>query len=206
MGGEQGPPTTSRGRAKAARRAEILAAAARLMARSGFAGVRLEDIGAAVGISGPAMYRHFESKSALLDEMLVDISERLLAGAQEAVAAGGSADEVLTRLVDFHIEVLVTKPDLITVQDRDLSSLTPAANHRVRLLQRRYVELWVDVVLDCAEGGELPRMDRDEARVRVHAMFGLLNSSPMLPPFPAAALRALLAGMARAALGAQPAD
>ena len=135
------------------------------------------------------MYRHFESKSALLDEMLVDISERLLAGAHDAIAAGGPAGEVLVRLIDFHIDVLVTKPDLITVQDRDLSSLTPAANHRVRLLQRRYVELWVDVVLDCADTGELPRIGRDEARVRVHAMFGLLNSSPMLPPFPAAALR-----------------
>ena len=168
MDGEDGSPTTPRGRAKAARRAEILAAAARLMARSGFAGVRLEDIGAAVGISGPAMYRHFESKSALLDEMLVDISERLLAGAHDAIAAGGPAGEVLVRLIDFHIDVLVTKPDLITVQDRDLSSLTPAANHRVRLLQRRFgpltqsrrdqiagasveqIDQWTDRLLDAA--------------------------------------------------------
>ena len=72
--------------------------------------------------------------------------------------------------------------------------------------QEHYVELWVDVVLDCADTGELPRIGRDEARVRVHAMFGLLNSSPMLPPFPAAALRALLAAMARAALGVRLVD
>ncbi|NNG96529.1 TetR/AcrR family transcriptional regulator [Gordonia araii] len=196
-------PITSRGRAKAARRAEILAAAARLMAKSGFTGVRLEDIGAAVGISGPAMYRHFESKSALLDEMLVDISERLLSGGEAAIAEGGTGIDILRRLIDFHIDVLVTKPDLITVQDRDLSSLTSEANHRVRLLQRRYVERWVDVVLDCAAVGELPDVSRDEARVRVHAMFGLLNSSPMLPAFPAAQLRRLLTAMALAALGAR---
>ena len=41
---------------------------------------------------------------------------------------------------------------------------------------------------------------RDEARVRVHAMFGLLNSSPRLPEFDPCRLRRLLAAMALAAL------
>lgn len=189
-------PTTSRGRAKAARRAEILAAAARLMAGGGFAAVRLEDIGAAVGISGPAMYRHFSSKSDLLDQMLVEISERLLAGGEGAIAAGGSDAEVLERLIDVHIEVLVTKPDLITVQDRNLNLLSERARHAVRSLQRRYVERWVDVLVD-----EDPQ-PRDQARVRVHAVFGLLNSSPRLPAYPADQLRALLAAMAWSALHA----
>ncbi len=189
-------PTTSRGRAKAARRAEILAAAARLMAGGGFAAVRLEDIGAAVGISGPAMYRHFSSKSDLLDQMLVEISERLLAGGEGAIAAGGSDAEVLERLIDVHIEVLVTKPDLITVQDRNLNLLSERARHAVRSLQRRYVERWVDVLVD-----EDPQ-PRDQARVRVHAVFGLLNSSPRLPAYPADQLRALLTAMAWSALHA----
>ncbi|GAB3900977.1 hypothetical protein GCM10027612_63580 [Microbispora bryophytorum subsp. camponoti] len=59
------------------RRAEILEAAAGLFAARGFHGVSIEDIGAAVGISGPALYRHFSGKEALLTEMLLDISERL---------------------------------------------------------------------------------------------------------------------------------
>lgn len=59
------------------RRAEILEAAADLFAARGFHGVSIEDIGAAVGVSGPALYRHFSGKEALLTEMLLDISERL---------------------------------------------------------------------------------------------------------------------------------
>ncbi|MFC0316452.1 TetR/AcrR family transcriptional regulator [Gordonia phosphorivorans] len=192
-------PTTRRGQAKAARRVELLAAAARQMAARGFAGVRLEDIGAEVGVSGPAMYRHFASKNDVLDQLLLDISERLYAGGTEVIARGGPPSQVLSNLVEFHIDVLVTKPDLIAIQDRDLGSLTPEANHRVRSLQRRYVESWVQV-LQAAADAEGRALVEAEARVRVHAGFGLLNSSPRLPAFDEDALRRLLSRMALSAL------
>lgn len=196
---------TSRSQAKAARRAELLTAAAAQMAERGFAAVRLEDIAAQAGISGPAMYRHFASKTDILDTLLREISERLYEGGNEVCGRGLDPSATLSELIEFHIEVLVSRPDVIVVQDRDLSSLTPEANHQVRLLQRRYVERWVDVVEDCAADGRLPPMSRDEARVRVHAMFGLLNSSPRLPAFSAARLRPLLTAMALAALAADAA-
>ena len=151
------------------------------------------------------MYRHFSSKTELLDEMLIDISQRLHDGGSEVADRGGSPAETLVALIGFHIDVLVTRPDLITVQDRDLPSMTPDANHRVRLLQRRYVERWVDVLLAVVDenGGTL---DREEARVRVHAMFGLLNSSPRLPAFDQHGLRRLLTAMALAALRCEVPD
>ncbi|MBM7367437.1 TetR/AcrR family transcriptional regulator [Gordonia hydrophobica] len=192
-------PATRRDQAKAARRVEILAAAARQFASRGYQGVRLEDIGAAVGISGPAMYRHFASKTALLDTILVDISEQLYDGGSAAAGSPGSPDDRLHKLIEFHIDVLVTRPDLISVQDRDLFSLSDDARYRVRSLQRRYVEEWVRVLCErAAERGT--DLEAVEARVRIHAMFGLLNSSPRLPAFPPERLRALLIGMALGAL------
>jgi AcrR family transcriptional regulator len=71
----------------ASRREQILAVAAELFAQRGFHGVSIADLGAAVGVSGPALYRHFPGKEALLAEMLVGISEHLLAGGKERVAA-----------------------------------------------------------------------------------------------------------------------
>ena len=65
------------------RRAQILAVAAELFAKHGYHGVSIADLGAAVGVSGPALYRHFEGKDALLAEMLISISEHLLTGGQE---------------------------------------------------------------------------------------------------------------------------
>ena len=61
---------------------QLIAAAERLVAERGFLAVRLEDIGSAAGVSGPAIYRHFPNKEALLVELLVGISTRLLAGGE----------------------------------------------------------------------------------------------------------------------------
>ncbi|WP_319950180.1 helix-turn-helix domain-containing protein, partial [Klebsiella pneumoniae] len=77
---------TRREQLKAQRRQQLLEAGARLIADRGFPGVRLDDLGAAAGISGPAVYRHFPSKEALLVELLVGVSQRLLAGGEAVVA------------------------------------------------------------------------------------------------------------------------
>src|ERR1700742_3779558 len=103
---------------KASRREQILAAAAELFAHHGFHGVGIDDIGAAVGISGPALYRHFRSKDAILGEMLNSISEYLLAGGQRTVAAAADPDDALGELIRFHVDFALDNPALITVQER----------------------------------------------------------------------------------------
>ena len=60
------------------RREQILDTAAALFAERGFHGVSIADLGAACGVSGPALYKHFRGKQAILSEMLVSISEELL--------------------------------------------------------------------------------------------------------------------------------
>lgn len=155
------------------RREQILAVAAQLFARRGFHGVSIADLGAAVGVSGPALYRHFPSKEALLAEMLVGISEHLLAGGQERAAASTDPHEVLAALVDFQAEFALREPELIVVQDRDLANLPSGTRRRVRLLQRTYVEIWVDTLRRAHPGLTVPA-----ARVAAHGAFGLLNSTP----------------------------
>ncbi|WP_309491653.1 helix-turn-helix domain-containing protein [Microbacterium sp. Se5.02b] len=80
-------PVTARDRAKAERSDAILHAAARLFAARGYSGVSLEDIGTAVGVSGPAVYRHFAGKQALLGAVLIKVSEDLVSGGRRVAAA-----------------------------------------------------------------------------------------------------------------------
>ncbi|GAA3823447.1 MULTISPECIES: TetR/AcrR family transcriptional regulator [Amycolatopsis] len=158
---------------KATRREEILSAAAELFARHGFHGVGIDDIGAAVGISGPALYRHFRSKDAMLGEMLNSISHYLLDGGTARVDATADPQQALAELVEFHVDFALTHPSLITVQERNLANLTDADRKQVRALQRRYVEIWVKVIRDA-----VPGVGERQARSAAHAVFGLINSTP----------------------------
>lgn len=179
------------------RREQILDRAAELFAERGFHGVSVDDVGAACGISGPALYRHFAAKDAMLAEMLVDISERLLAEARVRVGAAGGAEQALAALVDWHVDFAITHQALIVVQDRDWSSLTPTARDRVRHLQGAYIQLWVDQLVAVRDG-----LERRRAQAQVQAVFGLLNSTPRSSRLPERQMRALLADMAAAALRA----
>lgn len=158
---------------KANRREQILTAAAELFAHHGFHGVGIDDIGAAVGISGPALYRHFRSKDAILGEMLNSISRYLLDGGTARSSQPGEPADVLDALVRFHVDFALEHPALITVQERNLANLTDADRRQVRALQRQYVEIWVRAISDA-----IPGIAERPARSAAHAVFGLINSTP----------------------------
>ncbi|HUG51404.1 MAG TPA: TetR/AcrR family transcriptional regulator, partial [Terrimesophilobacter sp.] len=160
-------------RAKANRREALLTAAARLFAERGYNGVSLEELGAAAGVSGPAVYRHFDGKQALLGALLVGVSENLSSGGQAVVTAASDDAAALRALVQFHVDFALSNPDVIRVQGQDLGNLAEDDRHAVRALQRTYVELWVEVL-----GRLHPGVDTASLRIRAHAAFGLINSTP----------------------------
>jgi AcrR family transcriptional regulator len=157
----------------------------------------VHEIGAAAGISGPGIYRHFAGKEALLGAVLVAVSERLLAGGRERRDAAASPGEALAALVDFHVAFALDHPELITVQDREFAHLTEDDRRRVRRLQRAYVEIWVAAL--CASS---PGLGEGPARAAVHATFGLLNSTPHSVARDAPDRGAMAALLRRLALGA----
>jgi AcrR family transcriptional regulator len=177
------------------RRDQILDTAAELFAARGFHGVSVTEIGRACGISGPALYKHFESKDAVLAAMLVGISERLLDEGRDRVARAPDARSALDSLVAWHIDFALRHRALIVVQDRDWQSLPSTARERVRMLQREYVDVWA---------GQLRRLHRglhtDRARAMAHAAFGLINSTPHSGLIPDEAMRVVLHRMAMGAL------
>ena len=177
------------------RREQILAVSARLFAERGFHGVSVHDIGAACGISGPALYRHFAGKDDLLAQSLTAISERHVAEANHRVQANSNPTEALDSLIKWHIDFAVTHPELIVIQDREWSNLTEGAQRRVRELQLTYIDSWVSVLRQLRRD-----IDAAEARAAIQAMFGLLNSTPHSARISEERMRQLLTRMARSAL------
>ncbi|MET8122789.1 TetR/AcrR family transcriptional regulator [Micromonospora sp. NPDC005189] len=170
----------ARGAAGAGRRRsrkdEILEIAVGLFATRGYHGVSMDDIGAAAGVTGPALYHHFAGKEAMLAAALIPVSEGLLAGGRErAVGHPDDPRGVLESLIDFHVEFALANPAVIALHLHELDRLPEEPRRRIRRLQRLYVEEWVTVLTALHPG-----MPDGEARVLAHAAFGLMNSTPFL--------------------------
>jgi AcrR family transcriptional regulator len=192
-------PTTARDRAKAERSDAILHEAARLFAARGYNGVSLEDIGAAVGVSGPAVYRHFAGKQALLGAVLIKVSNDLVDGGIRVAGASGQPEERMRALIRFHVEFALGNADVIRVQDRDVAHLSDEDRAAVRRLQRTYIDVWIAAL------APLLAATPEELRLRVQACFGLINSTPhstRATTRQQTATAAVLAAMAEAALRA----
>lgn len=167
------------------RRTEILDAAAQLFAARGFGPVGVDEIGAAVGITGPSVYRHFPSKAAILIAIGHRSAARLEAGAVAAYSTGGGDANVLGLLVDSYVDVLTSTPDL-SVSFNNAPALTrnPAARE-LGDIQRRYVARWIALL------ATLRGVGTAEAGVAVHAALSIVNDAVRLqrgverPEFPA---------------------
>jgi len=109
----------------------------------------------------------------MLGEMLTSISEVLLAGGLERRERTEDPSKLLGELIAFQVDFALDNPSLITVQERNLGNLTDPDRRRVRALQRRYVEVWVQAIRDTT-----PDLGEPTARAAAHAVFGLINSTP----------------------------
>ena len=85
--------------AEPSRREMILDSAIALFRTHGFHGAGIDEIGAAAGISGPGVYRHFPNKHALLVAMSERVVDRLLAHNDRVRSEESDATAALERLV-----------------------------------------------------------------------------------------------------------
>src|SRR5215468_6018830 len=129
------------------RRDEILDIAMGLFAARGYHGVSMDDIGAAAGVTGPALYHHFAGKEAMLVAALAPVSEGLLNGGQARVAAYPDEPAAALRsLVEFHVAFALANPAVIALHLHELDRMPVEPRRQIRRLQRLYVEVWVDVL------------------------------------------------------------
>jgi AcrR family transcriptional regulator len=181
------------------RREEILEIAVGLFASRGYHGVSMDDIGAAAGVTGPALYHHFAGKEAMLVAALNPVSEGLMKGGRARVAQHPTDPRsALESLVEFHVAFALANPAVIALHLHELDRLPEEPRRQIRRLQRLYVEVWVETLT-----GVRHDLMAEEARVLAHAAFGLMNSTPFLGGevdrdrradlLKAATLRALLA-------------
>lgn len=151
------------------RREQVLAAATGLFAQRGFHDVSMEDIGAAAGIAGPSVYRHFPSKAALMVAIGHRAADRLALAAERALQA---PDEVsaLRRLAASYVHTILHTPELLVSFSADRVTMPDRDKADLLRIQRDYVAQWVTLLSTVR-----PELPPREAKITVHAALTIAN-------------------------------
>lgn len=157
------------------RRETILAAATTLFAENGFGAVSIDDIGAAVGIAGPSIYHHFQTKSEILAVLLSRGNERVWMEFDRAMAAGGGPGPSLSRAIHSYQQFAMQNPQLVDILLCQSSYLPEPEKRRILSTQRGYIDEWV-----CVVRTQHPHWTSAEARIRVHAYHIMVNDVSLI--------------------------
>jgi AcrR family transcriptional regulator len=119
-------------------RESVRESALRLFAERGYQLTTMVDIGAALGIRGPSLYKHVASKQELLAEIMTETMMMLIARQRAAVAAGGPPDVQLRRAVEAHVRYHATHREHALVGNREIESLEEPTRAQVVELRSTY--------------------------------------------------------------------
>lgn len=155
----------------AARRTAILAAAADLFCNRGFRATSLDDIGAAAGVSGPAIYQYFTSKNDLLASLIEEAAVLWRSTVNEVLNEDAPPLVMLEHLIEAAAELQLRNGDLRTVINQEARSLPPEDRRRVARIDRVTVAEWVHLLCEVHPG-----LTDEDARVAVIMVDGLIRS------------------------------
>ncbi len=158
---------TERGRK---RRERIIDAATGLFDSQGFHATSIDEIGAAAGITGPGLYRHFAGK----DEILLAVFDRiweLLRGAIQRTE-GLDPQAALDELIDTHITLALEQGEALMLLLRELRHVPEYYQRAAERNDERYTDSWAESIIKLH-----PSLSLDEARAVAHALMGMIGAA-----------------------------
>lgn len=169
-----GVPATAPSARGAARREAIMAAAAQLFADRGYAAVGMDDIGAAAGVTGPAIYRHFGAKASVLTAVFDRVIDAVAYDRVEVSAEPDAPESDAARLRELivkYAEAVCGRRRLMAVFVREVHHLPAEDRTLLDERQRVLVRKWRTLL-----GHAHPDWDVEQVRTAVHGAFGMLNA------------------------------
>lgn len=158
------------------RREALLTAATTLFADHGFANVGVEDIGAAVGIAGPSVYNHFDTKADVLVAAMVRGDTWLRMDMSRALSRADAPVDGLRRLVGSYTDFAFEFPHLVQLLITEVVQLPAEEQQRIRRRQHEYIAEWVRLLRSVH-----PQLNATNARIRVQAALNMINDIALTP-------------------------
>ena len=146
--------------------------AVELFAIRGFGQVSMRDLAAHLGIHAGSLYHHFESKEALLFEVIEELYETLLVNAQNQLSKNRSATAKLNALLQAHIALHEQRAAYFQVAEHESRNLCTQHQERIQQLRQRYEEYFLTLLSDT--GSYSPKL-----KAAVQNMVSILNNIPV---------------------------
>ncbi|MFE5177752.1 TetR/AcrR family transcriptional regulator [Streptomyces sp. NPDC057651] len=151
------------------RRAEILAAAVPLFARDGFANVTNGQIAQAVGLAPSALYRHYPGKVDILAAACLQAAGLLAQAVDRSLQKVADPHDTVVVLAATYVAYSFEHTALTSVAEAEVAGLPADLQRPLVLAQREHIAVW-EQQLRLAR----PELDPRQARVLVHAGFGVV--------------------------------
>ncbi|MGI9163033.1 MAG: TetR/AcrR family transcriptional regulator [Mycobacterium sp.] len=166
----------------ALRREAILSQATRLFATNGYAGVSIEDIGAALGTTGSNVYNHFSSKLEILTTALNRGTSYLMLDFSEILTTVDDPRLALEQLIDSYLRLATSHHYILDLLITESGQLPDEERHLQRQAQHDYISEWTRLLsmID-------PDTDSTESRIRVQTALTIINDTARDPHFVGAA-------------------
>lgn len=151
------------------RRAEILAAAVPLFARDGFVNVTNGQIARAVGLAPSALYRHYPGKADILAAACLQAAGLLAQAVDQSLHEVTDPHEAVVALAATYVAYSFEHTALTSVAEAEFVGLPADQRRPLLLAQREHIAVW-ERQLRLVR----PELDPRQARVLVHAGFGVV--------------------------------
>src|ERR1700712_1904402 len=159
------------------RRLQILAAAADLFGARGYDGGSVDAIGARIGISGAAIYRHFARKQDILVALLDQAVSRALDDLEAVQLPAERPDARLALFVAHLLRHAEGEQAVLQLVHTGSAELDTDDKAQVRAIGDRLIVHWLAALREAR-----PSLSAEAAELRVRACFavlgGLANSFP----------------------------
>ena len=163
--------TNGSARRPANRRDLILHAAIDLFHQRGYPATSVDDIGKAVDVPGPAIYRPFSSKEDLLLEAIKLAADEVHAINGRARAESSDARELLAGYIRAYVDVALERSALIAVWNSEARHLSSERRSPMSRRLRSWSTEWVEALQDAR-----PDLDEPTARLLVNGAIGMITS------------------------------
>ncbi|EHR49399.1 transcriptional regulator [Saccharomonospora marina XMU15] len=151
------------------RRAEILAAAIPLFERDGFATVTNGRIAEAVGLVPSAIYRYFPGKADILAEACLQAAGLLGQAVEHNLRGVTDPRQAVVTLAATYVAYSFEHTALTNVANAELIGLPAKLQRPLIVEQREHIAVWEQQLRSAR-----PELDSRQARVLVHAGFGVV--------------------------------